>query len=191
MASTGIINGIDVGRLNETMAMIEKDPDIANFRFRASNKWDRGGHSKTVIHDFFGAKQDVEHKHDFVIEADEPNLLLGSDLGANSVELVLSALASCMDTTLVYHAAARGIEIRSIESEIEGELDLRGFLGMSDEVRNGYKSIHINMKIDADASQEKLDELVTLARKLSPLVDILSNPVEVIVKGEPLRKVSH
>jgi len=191
MTPTGIINGIDVGRLQDTIAMINNDPEVAKFRFHASNTWDRGGHSKTIIHDFFGAKQDIEHKRDFVIEADEPNLLLGSDLGANSVELVLSSLASCMDTTLVYHAAAQGIEIRSIESEIEGELDLRGFLGMSDEVRSGYKSILINMKIDADASQEQLDELVNLARKLSPLVDILTNPVEVTVKGEPLRKISH
>jgi uncharacterized OsmC-like protein len=188
---TKMINGVDVGRLSETIDAIKRDPEIANFRFRASNHWESGGHNTTTIHDFFGAKQNIDHRKDFHIAADEPDLLLGNDLGANPVELALSALASCLTTTLVYHAAARGINVRAVESELEGELDLRGFLGMSDTVRRGYKHIGVKMRVDADASQDVLDELIGLAQKLSPVFDIISNPVNVLVTGEPMISSVH
>ncbi len=191
MKMTGMINGVDVDRLNDTIDAIKRDPEIAKFRFRATNRWDSGGHNTTTIHDFYGAKQNVEHDHDFMIAADEPDLLLGGDMGANPVEMALTSLAGCLTTTLVYHAAARGVTINGVESELEGELDLRGFLGLSDDVRTGYKSICVKMHVDADASQETLDELVALAKGLSPVVDIISNPVEVIVKAETMEKVIH
>ena len=184
MATTKMINGVDVGRLSDTIEAIKHDPEIAAFRFRASNRWESGGHNMTTIHDFYGAKQDVEHLHDFHISADEPDLLLGSDQGANPVEMALCALASCLTTTLVYHAAARGIKIRAVTSELEGELDLRGFLGMSDSVRRGYTGISVKLHVDADASPEILDELIELAQKQSPVFDIISNPVNVTVEGE-------
>jgi uncharacterized OsmC-like protein len=191
MTMTGMINGVDVGRLSETIDAIKHDPEIATFRFRASNHWESGGHNMTTIHDFYGAKQNVEHRQDFHIAADEPEMLLGNDLGANPVEMVLTALAGCLTTTLVYHAAARGVTIRAVESELEGDLDLRGFLGMSDTVRRGYTNIGVNMRVDADASQEMIDELVELAQKLSPVFDIVSNPVNVMVTGEPLAGTAH
>lgn len=191
MAMSRMINGVDVARMTETIDAIKHDPEIAKFRFRASNIWEDGGHNMTTIHDFYGAKQTVEHEQDFHIEADEPEMLLGHDLGANPVEIVLSALASCLTTSLVYHAAARGITIRGVESELEGELDLRGFLGMRDDIRRGYQGISITMKVDADASQETLDELVLLARKQSPVADIVSNPVDLMIKGETLESDLH
>lgn len=191
MTITRMINGVDVGRLTETIDAIKHDPEIAIFRFRASNHWDSGGHNMTTIHDFFGAKQNINHRQDFHISADEPDLLLGNDQGANPVELALSALAACLTTTLVYHAAARGVTVRAVESELEGDLDLRGFLGMSDTVRCGYKNISVKMRVDADASQEMLDELIELAQKLSPVFDIISNPVNVMVTGEPMIANSH
>lgn len=191
MITTRMINGVDVDRLSETMDAIKHDPEIATFRFRASNHWESGGHNMTTIHDFFGAKQNIDHRKDFHISADEPDLLLGSDQGANPVELALSALASCLTTTLVYHAAARGITVRAVESELEGDLDLRGFLGMSDTVRRGYKNIGVKMRVDADASQDMLDELIELAQKRSPVFDIISNPVNVVVTGEPMLSGAH
>jgi uncharacterized OsmC-like protein len=103
----------------------------------------------------------------------------------------LSALASCLTTTLIYHAAARGIKVRSVESELEGDLDLRGFLGMSDSVRRGYKNIGVKMRVDAEASQDILDELIELAMKRSPVFDIISNPVNVVVTGEPMMTRTH
>ncbi len=191
MTMTKMVNGVDVDRLSQTIDAIKHDPEIAMFRFRASNHWENGGRNMTTIHDFFGAKQDVDHRHDFHLSADEPDLLLGSDMGANPVEFALTALAGCLTTTLVYHAAARGITIRAVESELEGELDLRGFLGMSDTVRRGYKNICVKMNVDADASQETLDELIELAQKLSPVFDIISNPVDVAVEGELMVTVTH
>jgi uncharacterized OsmC-like protein len=191
MTMTRMINGVDVGRLSETIDAIKHDPEIASFRFRASNHWESGGHNMTTIHDFFGAKQNVDHRQDFHISADEPDLLLGSDMGANPVELALSALAGCLTTTLVYHAAARGVTVRAVESELEGELDLRGFLGMSDSVRTGYKNIGVKMRVDADASQDMIDELIELAQKLSPVFDIVSNPVNVMVTGETMMPQAH
>jgi uncharacterized OsmC-like protein len=191
MTMTRMINGVDVGRLSETIDAIKQDPEVATFRFRASNHWESGGHNMTTIHDFFGAKQNIDHQKEFHISADEPELLLGNDQGANPVELALSALASCLTTTLIYHAAARGINVRAVESELEGDLDLRGFLGMSDSVRRGYKNIGVKMHVDADASQDVLDELIELAMKRSPVFDIISNPVNVVVTGEPMMTCTH
>lgn len=186
MMATGMINGVDVERLSSTIDAIKGDPGIATFRFRATNRWDNGGHTETTIHDFYGAKQNVTHERDFHIDADEPELLLGKDSAANPVELALSALASCLTTSLVYHAAARGITVRAVESDLEGELDLRGFLGLSDKVRSGYKSISVNFRVDADADEATIDELVNLAKNRSPVFDIISHPVEVLVTGEPM-----
>lgn len=191
MMATGMINGVDVDRLSNTIDAIKGDPGIAAFRFRATNRWDHGGHTETTIHDFYGAKQEVTHERDFLIDADEPDLLLGKDMGANPVELALTALASCLTTSLVYHAAARGITVRAVESDLEGELDLRGFLGISDKVRNGYKSISVNFRVDADADQATIDELVKLAQNRSPVFDIISNPVDVRVKGEAMASSTH
>ena len=191
MATMHMINGVDVERLMSNINAMNEDPGMATFRFRATNRWDNGGHNETVIQDFYGARQDIPHKHDFHIEADEPDLLLGEDQGANPVELVLAALAGCLTTSMVYHAAARGITIRAIESDLEGELDLRGFLGLTDTVRNGYKSLCVSFRIDADTDQATIDELVTLAKNRSPVFDIVSNPVEVLVKGEPMAAGTH
>jgi len=191
MKTTNLINGVDIGRMSETIGAIKGDPGIATFRFRATNQWDNGGHNHTTIHDFYGAKQNITHPKDYRLDADEPELLLGTDQGANPVEYVLTALAGCLTTSLVYHAAARGITVRAVESELEGELDLRGFLGLSDQVRNGYQRIDVKFRVDADAPQATIDELILLAQQRSPVFDIVSNPVKVRVTGEPMRKMRH
>lgn len=105
-------------------------------------------------------------------------MLLGKDQGANPVEFVLHALAACLTTSLVYHAAARGIRIESIESRLEGDLDLQGFLGLSEQVRRGYKQIRANFTIKSEASAEELEALT----KFSPVYDIVSNPVPVSIQ---------
>jgi uncharacterized OsmC-like protein len=185
------VNGVDVDRLRETIDNIKNDPGLAKTRFRATNQWLNGGHCQINIHDFDGARQTIEHRQDFRLDADEPPLLLGEDRGANPVEYVLTALSACLTTSLVYHAAAQGIEIEEIESELEGDLDLRGFLGLSDQVRNGYENIRVKFRIRADAPQEKIDELVQLAQQRSPVFDIVTNPVPVQVKAEKIRGPVH
>jgi len=185
------INGVDVGQLRTTIDNIKGDPGLAKARFRAVNRWRNGGHSTITIHDFYSARQELVHKHDFKFEADEPPLLLGEDKGANPVEYVLTALSGCLTTALIYHASARGIAIEEVESELEGDLDLRGFLGISDKVRNGYENIRVTFRIKADAPQETLDELVLLAQQRSPVFDIVTNPVSVNVKAEKVRERMH
>jgi uncharacterized OsmC-like protein len=177
------INGVNVEELFKTVDAVKKTAAIAKFRFRADNTWLEGGHNRTSIRNFYGAGgEDTSRKTPFVLDADEPKVLLGTDRGANPVEYVLTALAGCLTTSLVYHAAARGIAVEEVESHLEGDLDLRGFLGLSEEVRNGYENIRVTFKIKADATEEQLRELVQLAQNPSPVFDIISHPVPVSVE---------
>ncbi|MBE0599281.1 MAG: OsmC family protein [Desulfuromonadales bacterium] len=183
------INGIAVDQLRETIDNIKQDPGLAKCTFRAQNRWISGGHNQALVSDFHGANQDIPHRQTFKLEIDEPPLLLGEDFGANPVEYVLTALSGCLTSSLIYHAAAQGITIEEVESELEGDLDLRGFLGISNEVRNGYNQINVKFKVKADAPQEKIDELIELAQQRSPVFDIVSHPVNVMVTGEKVAQM--
>ena len=175
----GLINGVDVERLGQTVQAVQQNPGLGTSQFRAVNRWVSGGHNRSTIKGFYGAGQeDTTRTKPFVLDADEPHVLLGKDQGANPVEFVLHALAACLTTSLVYHAAARGIQIESVESKLEGDLDLQGFLGLSEQVRKGYKQIRANFTIKSDASAEQLEALT----KFSPVYDIVSNPVPVSIQ---------
>jgi uncharacterized OsmC-like protein len=176
------LNGVNVGQLEESIQAIREKPALATFQFRASNRWVNGGHNRSTIKGFYGVGQeDTTRTEPFVLDADEPPVLLGEDRGANPVEYVLHALAACLTTSMVYHAAARGIRIESLESRLEGDLDLRGFLGLADDVRRGYQGIRVHFKVKSDASPERLRELC----KFSPVHDIVSNPVPVTITVNP------
>jgi uncharacterized OsmC-like protein len=178
-----VVNGVNVDELFKTVDAVKKKTAVAKFVFRADNAWVDGGHNRTSIRNFYGAgAEDTTRKTPFILDADEPKVLLGTDRGANPVEYVLTALAGCLTTSLVYHAAARGIAIEEVESHLEGDLDLRGFLGIAEDVRNGYENIRVTFKIKADASEGQLRELVQLAQKRSPVFDIVSHPVPVSVE---------
>jgi uncharacterized OsmC-like protein len=176
-----IINGVNVTALGQTVEAVQGQPEIAKFQFRAKNKWISGGHNRSQIHGFYDACQEDETRTEpFVLDNAEPPVLLGQDQGANPVEYVLHALAGCMTTTMVYHAAARGIKIESIESELEGDLDLHGFLRLDKNVRNGYQNVRVKFKVKSDASPEQLADLA----RISPVFDIITNPVDVSVELE-------
>lgn len=181
-----IRNGVNVTALKETMDVIAKEPSIANFVFRSKNEWMDGGHNRSTIAGFYGAGEEQMRETTFTMDADEPHVLLGFDRGANPVEYVLHALAACVTTTLVYHAAARGIRIEEVQSRLEGNLDLRGLLAMPGAKRNGYEQITFKMKIKGDATPEQLKELVQFGQDHSPVFDIVSNGtmVNVEVKTE-------
>jgi uncharacterized OsmC-like protein len=119
-----------------------------------------------------------------VFELDEPPVLLGKNLGTNPVEYLLVALSGCLTTSLIAHASARGIEIKGVESRYEGDLDLRGFLGLSEDVKVGYENIRVYFKIDADVSEEQKEELIRMAQKYSPVFNSIANPVPVSVHLE-------
>jgi len=176
-----VINGVDVPRLTETLQAIRGDTGLATFRFHVRNRWLGLGHNRSLIRNFYGAGENHRAgKEPFVVDNDEPEVLLGEDQAPNPVEYVLHALAGCLTSTLVYHAAARGIVIESIESNLKGEIDVQGFLGLSDEIRKGYQNIKVTLRVKSDASVEQLEELA----KFSPVYDTLSNPVPVTVAVE-------
>ena len=176
-----IVNGVNVSKLFETVGVIKEKPDIAKFNFKAKGKWINGGHNRTTINEFYGACQNFKRSQSFVFEKDEPPVLLGEDHGANPVEYVFAALDGCLTTSLIYHAAVQGIKIDEVETSFSGDLDLHGFLGLDENVRKGYEKIKVVFKIKADAPKEKLQELVQLAQKRSPVFDIVSNPTPVEV----------
>lgn len=179
------MNGLDLNQLFGTLDAIKENPGLAAFQFRARNRWIEGGLNRTTIRDFYGAGQeDTSRSEPFVFANDEPPVLLGKNCGANPVEFVLHALAGCLTTSLVLHAAARGIRINSVETRFEGDLDVRGLLGLDETVRNGYEQIRVFFKVSADAPDSVIDELVTLAQKRSPVFDIVSHGVPVEVRTE-------
>jgi len=136
-----------------------------NSSFAPKTNGVHGGHNQTAIKDYYGTQKDLSHKKQFELDADEPPLLLGEDKGPNPVEYALTALAACLTTSMVYHAAAKGIELRGVEARLEGDLDLRGFLGISEDVPVGYENIRVYFKIDADVSEEQKEELCRMAAK--------------------------
>lgn len=168
-----MVNGVAVDKLYSTIDAVKENPEIARFNFRITNKWVNAGHNRSTVKDFYGAGKTYAHETPFVLEADEPPLLLGEDKGANPVEHLLNALAACVTSSMVYHAAARGIEIRGVESRLEGDLDLRGFLGVSKEVPVGYQNIRVSFRIDADASEKEKELLIEMGKKYSPVYNTL------------------
>ena len=172
------VNGVDVGQLETTIDAIQQTPELAKFTFRATNKWFSGGHNRSTIKEFYGAcQEDSTRTKPFELDADEPPVLLGKDNGANPAEFVLHALASCLTTSLVYHASARGIHIESVESKLDGDIDLHGFLGLSKDIRKGYRNINVKFTVKSDADPQVLRELC----QYSPIFDVISNPVPVNV----------
>lgn len=176
-----VLNGVDVTQLFEAIELIRGNAEIAKFKFRNSNKWITGGLNRSTIGGYYGALEERTRENPFVVDNDEPPVLLGEDRGPNPVEQVLHGLAGCITTTLVYHAAAKGIRIDEMETSFEGDLDLRGFLGLPGRTRNGYEEIRVKVRVKADATREQVEELVRLAERRSPVFDIVSNPVPVKV----------
>jgi uncharacterized OsmC-like protein len=175
------VNGIDVEQLFSTIHLIKEKPDVAKFKFRASNRWIQGTHNRATVKDFYGALKEDDSREPMNYDEDEPPVLLGQNRGANPVEYLLVALSGCLTTSMVAHASAKGIEIRGVESRYEGDIDLRGFLGLSEEVPVGYQDIRVYFKIDADLSEEEKEELVRMAQKYSPVFNTISKSAPVSV----------
>ena len=172
------VNGVDLDTLMGTVNAIKDDPALGASRFRASNTWLSGNHNRSTVTGFYGAKQEIAHKQTFTMDADEPAILAGNDEGANPVEHLLHALASCLTTSMVAHAAVRGIEIEELESELEGDIDLRGFLGLDMNVPKGYTEIRANFRVKA--KPEDLERIRELA-KFSPVFNTITRGARVAV----------
>ncbi|MBX3276488.1 MAG: OsmC family protein [Acidobacteria bacterium] len=176
-------NGVDTPKVFATINAVGAQPELAKFRFRATNRWQNGTHSRSSIQSYYGAGGEQMHEKDFVYDADHPAVLVGEDKGPTPVEFLLHALASCLTAGVANIAAARGVTLYEVESIVEGDIDLRGILGLSDEVRNGYQGIRVNFTIKGDAPAEKLQQIVEQSRKRSAVYDVFTNgiPVEINV----------
>lgn len=176
-----IINGIDMDTLQGTVQAIDQEPELGRCPFRARNQWLGGNHNCTTITGFYGAKQEFAHKQSFELHADEPAILAGGDEGANPVEHLLNALAGCVTTSMVAHAAVRGIHIEELESELEGDIDLRGFLGLANDVPKGFTDIRIMFKVKANVDNlERLKRLTAF----SPVLNTITQGAHVDIQLE-------
>ena len=173
------VNGVNVEQMFETINAIKGMPAMAHFRFRVSNRWLDGGHNRSMINGFYGANEN-HRTNTYVCDNDEPPLL-GEDQG-QSRGVSAARACRCLTTSLVYHAAAKGIKLDDVSSELEGDIDLRGFLGLDPNIRRGFQQIRVTFHVKADAPDEVLDEIVATAQRYSPVYDSVSNPVEVVVK---------
>ena len=174
-------NGVDTATLFATLDAVKGTPEIAKFQFRATNKWVRGTHNQSTIHGFYGAMQEMTHQQPWTFDADHPAVLVGTDNGPTPVEFVLHALAACLTAGLANISAARGVTLTEVESTVEGDIDLLGILGLSDEVRNGFQAIRVSFKVRGD-DPEKLRQLVDQSRQRSAVFDIISNSVPVSIE---------
>lgn len=173
-----IVNGVNVTALMDTVHAVRRNPDIAKFNFRAGNAWIGGDLNRTTIKQFTGAC--TEHRTGvlgFVVESSEPQVLLGHDTAPNPVEWLLHALTACITTATVYHAAATGIEIQAIDSELDGDVDLHGFLGLSPDVPKGFSAIRVKMRVKTAASPEAIKALT----QMSAVLEMVSKSVPVTV----------
>lgn len=180
-----ILNGVNVDALAQTIEAVQKDPQIGEFKFRVRNTWQDGTLNRATVKGFYGAKEehpDRAGRLDYDI--DEPPVLMGQDRGPNPVEYLLVGLSGCITTSLVAHAAARGIKLNSVASELEGDIDLRGFMDIDPNVPVGYKEIRVTFAIDADATREQIEELAEFAAAHSPVARTIMNATPVTVKVE-------
>ncbi|CFX16404.1 putative redox protein, regulator of disulfide bond formation [Candidatus Filomicrobium marinum] len=178
-----LINGLDVTAARNTIAAIQADKSLARFQFRARNTWISGGENRSTIRDFYGVgREDDSRTMTFEFTNGEPAVLLGDNEGANPVEFLLHALAGCVTTTFVLHAMARGIHIRDLSTELAGDIDLQGLLGIDESVPPGYEQIRIRMHVEADCSEKDLEDLMTYAQQHSPVCNTVCRPVPVVIE---------
>jgi len=179
------LNGVDTPTLLATINVVGGQPELAKFQWRATNRWVSGTHSRTRIEKFFGAGAEQTHGQAFEFDGDHPKVLTGGDNGATPVEMLLHALAGCLTAGIANIAAARGVTLTEVSSTLEGDMDLRGILGLSNEVRNGYSGVKVTFDIKGDAPAEKLRQIVEQSRARSAVFDVLSNgtTIDVSVKA--------
>jgi uncharacterized OsmC-like protein len=185
MAEQKMVNGLNVEELGGAMDGMRDNPEVGKYQFRAKNRWVDGAHCRTIIQDFRAAGQeDTSRARAHVLEGDEPTTLLGEDNGPNATESLLHALGACLNASFIYHAAAQGVKVHELEFDLEGDIDLNGFLGVDEQVPSNFQQIRVKCRARADASREKLEELCEYAQKRSPVFNSVSRPVPVDVMLE-------
>jgi len=182
MAMATVDNGVNVQALLDAREALKGAPDATKFTWRATCKWQNGTYSTTNVKGFHGLGQEQSHKTETSFSADHPEIFAAEDRGITPIEYVLVGLASCLTAGVAAVAQNRGVQLRSVESQLEGKMDIRGILGMDAEVRNGYDDIKVTFKIDADASKKDIEAIVAQSQKRSAVYDVITNPVNVTVE---------
>jgi uncharacterized OsmC-like protein len=172
------VNGITMDTLRQTIEAIRKDPELGRCKFRASNRWLNANRNVGRVKTFYAARQEREHQGSFETYADEPPILAGDDSAANPVEHLLTALAACVTTSMVAHAAVRGIEIEELKSEIEGDIDLKGYMGLSTDTPRGYQQIRVKFTVKSDADASELQRLA----EFSPVFNTIAEGARVDIE---------
>jgi uncharacterized OsmC-like protein len=180
--STTIDNGVNVQALLDAREVLAGAPEAAQFKWKASSRWENGVHSKTTINNYFGLGAEQAHKTETTFDADHPDVFAATDNGITPIEYLLVGLASCLTAGVASVAQNRGIQLRSVESTVEGNHDIRGILGVDSDVRNGFNDVKVTFSIDADASKQEIEALVAQSQKRSAVFDALTNPTEVTVE---------
>ena len=182
MAVSSVNNGVNVQALLDAREALKGAPEATKFNWRATCNWQNGTYSKTTIQGFHGLGQEQSHKKTFTFDADHPEIFASEDNGVTPIEFLLVGLASCLTAGIAAVAQNRGIQLRSVESNVEGSMDIQGILGMDSDVRNGYDGIKVTFKIDADASRKDIEALVAQSQKRSAVYDAITNPTNVSVE---------
>ena len=182
MGESSVNNGVNVEALLAAREALKAAPEAAKFKWRASCKWQTGTYSKSTVEGFHGLGEEQKHKTEFSFDIDHPEVFASEDLGATPIELVLVGLASCLTAGVAAVAQHRGIQLKSVEANLEGAMDIQGILGVDSDVRNGYDDITVHFHIDADASQKEIEALVAQSQKRSAVYDCVTNPTNVTVK---------
>lgn len=175
------MNGVDTPKLFATIGAVADQRPLARFQFRADGQWLSGTHMRSTMTGFFGAGGEMQHGRPFTAEADHPAVLCGEDKAPTPVEYLLHALAACLTAGIANIASARRVTLQSVECQIEGDIDLQGILGLSDQVRNGFQGIRASFRVKGDAPEETLQKIVQQSVARSAVFDVLRNGVPVSV----------
>jgi uncharacterized OsmC-like protein len=178
------MNGVDTPRLFATLDAVKAQPELAAFQFRATNTWISGTHSRSRIEAFSGANGEHRHTGNIQFDADHPAVLVGADHAPTPVEFLLHAIAACITSGIGNIAAARGVRLSEVESTVEGDIDLRGILGLSKDVRNGYRELRVHFRVKGDAPPETLQAIVAQSKARSAVFDVLTNGTTVNVTAD-------
>jgi uncharacterized OsmC-like protein len=179
--TTPVDNGVDIEFLRGAREALTAEPAGAKFQWRVSNTWVHGTHSQSTAQGFFGLGEEQDRSHEHRFDGDHPELFASEDKGATPTEVLLVALASCLTAGVATVAQNRDIQLRSVRATVEGDMDVRGILGIDSDVRNGFGNIKVTYTIDADASHEDIEALVAQSQKRSAVFDIVTNPTNVTV----------
>ena len=180
--ATPVDNGVDVEFLRSAREALTAEPEGAKFQWRVTNRWVHGTHSQSLAKGYFGLGQEQTHRTEFAFDGDHPELFSAEDNGATPTEILLVALASCLTAGIAAVAQHRDIQLRSVTATIQGDMDVRGILGIDTDVRNGFSGITVTYSIDAEATREEIEALVSQSQKRSAVYDIVTNPTNVTVE---------